>query len=386
MTGLPANRRTEAPPQSLARGAAGTALLSIEQALTGAGTWADAHAAITGAVTAPVDASPGASLLHGAPALAFVLSAACADGRPRYQAAARELTGHVHRIARQRLTTAQERADRGEPAPFREHDLFYGLTGIGALLLRTAPGSKTLGGILCYLTALAEPRVTDGLEVPGWWAGHDPDPLMPTPGGHANLGMAHGAAGILALLSLAASRGCAGSGQCEAIGYLCDWFDQWRQESAEGPWWPQWLTRDDLRVGCPSQRGPGRPSWCYGAAGIARAVQLAAIAIGDRPRQEAAEQALTASLSERQLSRMIDPGLCHGLAGVYVTAARAAQDALTPAIERELPRIAELLAGQSCPRGDSGLLTGSAGTRLALDAARRAAPPYSGWDACLLIT
>ena len=386
MTALPACGHTEAPPQSLARGAVGTALLSIEQALTGAGTWAGAHAAITGAAASPVDASPSASLLHGAPALAFVLSAARADGRPRYQAAASELTGHVRRIARQRLTTARERTDRGEAATFREHDLFYGLTGIGAVLLRTAPGSKTLGGILRYLTALAEPRVVDGLEVPGWWAGHDPDPLMPTPGGHANLGMAHGGAGILALLSLSASHGCAGTGQREAIGHLCDWFGQWRQESAEGPWWPQWLTRDDLRAGRPGQRGPGRPSWCYGAAGIARALQLAAIAIGDRPRQEAAEQALTASLSERHLSRMTDLGLCHGLAGVYVTAARAAQDALTPAIERELPRIAELLAGLSCPRDDSGLLTGNTGTRLALDAASRAAPPYSGWDACLLIS
>lgn len=58
---------TEAPPQSLARGAAGTALLHIERALAGAGTWADAHTAITRAATSPIDASPAACLLYGRP-------------------------------------------------------------------------------------------------------------------------------------------------------------------------------------------------------------------------------------------------------------------------------------------------------------------------------
>jgi hypothetical protein len=69
-----------------------------------------------------------------------------------------------------------------------------------------------------------------------------------------------------------------------------------------------------------------------------------------------------------------------------MTALRAAQDALTPAIARELPRIAVRLASQHATTSNPGFLTGDVGTRLALEAARRSAPPLSGWDACLLIT
>jgi hypothetical protein len=50
------------PPQSLAKGASGNALLRVERALAGTGTWRDAHAAITAAVAGPVDASPRACL------------------------------------------------------------------------------------------------------------------------------------------------------------------------------------------------------------------------------------------------------------------------------------------------------------------------------------
>ena len=66
---------TTASPQSLARGAAGTALLAIEQALTGGETWTAAHHAIGAAFAGEADAGPGACLLHGVPALALVLHA-----------------------------------------------------------------------------------------------------------------------------------------------------------------------------------------------------------------------------------------------------------------------------------------------------------------------
>ncbi|MGH3278700.1 MAG: lanthionine synthetase C family protein [Trebonia sp.] len=374
----------QAPAQSLARGAAGTALLRVEQAMAGTGTWAAAHAAITSAAAEPLDAGPGAALYAGAPALAFVLLAARADGQPRYQAAASELNRHVLGAARKRLAAARDRRRRGEVS-FRDFDVFYGLTGIGALLMLTSPGSEELAGVLEYLAGLARPRLLGGTEVPGWLVPHDPDPLMPTPGGHINLGVAHGGAGILALISLSASRGIATASQREAIGFLCGFFGQWRLESPDGPWWPQWLTRDELAAGVTGQRGPGRPSWCYGTPGITRALQLAAIASGDRAGQAAAEEALAASLAPAQLARLTGPGLCHGPGGAYVTALRAAQDALTPAIAQRLPGVAACLHTLA-PCSKAGLLTGDTGTQLALEAAQAGTPPRSGWDACLLIT
>ncbi len=147
---------------------------------------------------------------------------------------------------------------------------------------------------------------------------------------HANFGIAHGGSGLLALLALAAMDGRLVDGQADAMERLCGWFDSWRQESEHGPWWPQWVTRDELRAGRPDCDGPGRPSWCYGVPGIARAQQLAAIATSQPTRQAAAEAALASCMTSPRLDRLTDPGICHGLADLdaalrtYRAAGRAA--------------------------------------------------------------
>jgi hypothetical protein len=375
----------EAGAQSLTSGTAGHALLAIERALNGTDTWATAQRLIKQATAGPVDAGPHAGLYYGAPAIAFLMHTTALDGGERYPAARQALDRHIRRLAQQRLAAAGERLRQGRAATFAEYDLFYGLVGIGALLLHGADGGDELGDVLRYVVRLAEPRQHDGLQIPGWWVEHDPDPLVPTPGGHANLGMAHGAAGLLALLAHAARHGRHVAGQTEAIGWLCGWFDHWRQESALGPWWPQWITRDQLRTGRPAQDGPGRPSWCYGAAGIARALQLAAITAGDLAGKTAAELALAACLTGPQLDRLTDAGICHGLAGLYQTAYRAAADTASPAIARRLPSLAARIA--SCAPGDNpGLLTRNTGIALTGETIRTGQPPHTRWDACLLIT
>ncbi|CAO5179791.1 class I lanthipeptide synthase [Frankia sp. AiPs1] len=374
--------------QSLARGPAGTALLNIERARTGSGSWNTAQAHLRRAVAGPIDAAEHTGLYYGAPALAFLLQAA-ADGNPRYRSARDTLDTHVLRLTRRRLTLTARRAERGDPTTFAEYDLFYGLTGIGALLLRSHPDSEILADVLRYTVSLTRPRRENGVDLPGWWVAHDPDDTLPTPGGHANLGMAHGAAGLLALLALATARGCLVDGQDEAIATLTGWFDQWRQNGADSPWWPQWITREDLRTGRPTQTSPGRVSWCYGTIGIARAQQLAALATHDQRRAQDAEATLAAALTDTQLDRISDLGLCHGLAGIYQTAYRAARDARSSAIGRRLPaiatRLAQSTASSTSSEQDSGLLTGAAGIALALESTRHVGPPRTGWDTCLLI-
>ncbi|GAB1819630.1 lanthionine synthetase C family protein [Herbidospora sp. RD11066] len=368
--------------QSLASGVAGTALLAVERALTGSGPWADVHTSIRQVVAEPIDAAPHAALYYGAPAISFLLHAATSGDR-RYLGAATSLDVHVSGLARRRLTVAHERMEHGEALSFREYDLIYGLTGIGALLLHRHPGGDVLADVLRHLVLLTRPCRLDGVELPGWWVAHDPDRLLPTPGGHANFGIAHGVAGPLALLSLATSRGCLVDGQAEAIEVLAAWFDRWRQDSPEGPWWPEWITREELLTGR-LRNGQGRPSWCYGAVGIARALQLAGLATSDSARRAAAEEALVACLADRQLDLVTEPGLCHGMAGVFQTAYRAALDADDSAIRQRLPAVAQRIDAQWDDQ-DTGLLTGTAGVRLALETAMDYVPPRSGWDTCLLI-
>ncbi|MFI6100787.1 lanthionine synthetase C family protein [Lentzea sp. NPDC051213] len=384
----------EVAGQSLANGAAGTALMHVERAWTGCGTWTTAQDHIRRVVAGPVDAAEHAGLYYGAPAVALLLQAV-ADRHPRYRAASQTMDEHVLRLTRRRLSNAAARIDREEPAAFAEYDLFYGLTGIGALLLRHHPDSDELTGILRYVVTLAtRPRHENGVALPGWWVAHDPDKIMPTPGGHANFGMAHGAAGLLSFLALAAVHGRVVDGQREAISVLTEWFERWRQDGTDGPWWPQWITREELRAGHPAHTRPGRSSWCYGTVGIARALQLAALATDDPQRQHTAEDALAASLTDTQLDRITEPGLCHGIAGIYQTAYRASLNTCGPSIAHRLPALADRLAQHARPLGEednnqvdaAGLLTGRAGVELALETARRGTPPHTGWDACLLIT
>jgi lantibiotic biosynthesis protein len=372
------------PAQSLARGAAGKALLHIERAHTGAEPWRTAHAWIKAATRDDISAADNAGLYFGAPAISFILHAAQTGHARRYDTAA--IDGAVTRLVERRLALAAARIERREAAMFAEYDVFYGLTGIAALLVRYLPDASVLPSILAHLVRLTHPT-EDGL--PGWWVGHDPDPASPTPGGHANFGLAHGITGVLALLAIALRDGIAVDGQADAIERICAWLDQWCQGGESGPWWPQWITRSELETGHVLQEGPLRPSWCYGTVGVARALQLAGIALRDASRQHLAEHVMAACLADRtQLGYLTEPGLCHGVAGVYQTAWRASRDAVSSGIAAHLPTLAKLLNKHDAADRyyDDSLLDGASGLALAVHTSTYATPPQSGWDTCLLIT
>lgn len=383
---IDAARLDQARAQSLASGAAGAALLDVEHALHGTAPWTSAAEHIRAATSGTISAAIHAGLYYGVPAICFLLHAASSDGSARFRTATKVADRHVTAVTERRITAAIDRRSHGTALTFKDYDLFYGLVGICSLMVRSMPDSAVLPELLTYLVELSKPRWEDDLLVPGWWVDHDPDPVMPTPGGHANLGMAHGAAGLLATLALATRQGIGVEGQREAIDRIIDLFDSWRQDGPNGPWWPQWLTRDDLRTGHTSQPTPGRLSWCYGSPGITRALQLAALALGDPSRQQQAERDLAANLNEAQLARIDSTGLCHGVAGLYQTAWRMAEDAITPEISDRLTDLATHLTHHSqAAADDDGLLTGHAGTQLALETLRYGTAPKSGWDSCLLI-
>jgi lantibiotic biosynthesis protein len=376
-------------PQSLTKGAAGIALLHIERAHAGCGAWQQAHIWIENAVAGQISATENTGLYLGASAITFMLDAA-AGATGRYRDALADVDGHVAALAHRRAEAAMARIGAGELPGFREYDVFFGLSGIGTLLLRRDPGGSVMERILDYLVALSKPLRADGQMLPGWWVAHDPHRRFSAAyrGGHGNLGTAHGIAGPLALLSQAMRRGITVDGQLEAITTICEWLDAWRQDGEAGPWWPEWITLADLRSGRPSQPGPARPSWCYGTPGIARAGQLAGIATGDGHRQQMYEQALALCLDDpAQQARITDGGLCHGWAGVYQTVWHAAHDAGTQALDAHLPRLAENLSRRARPGKASGpgFLDGAAGIALALHTAAHNVAPLSGWDACLLI-
>ncbi len=88
-----------------------------------------------------------------------------------------------------------------------------------------------------------------------------------------------------------------------------------------------------------------------------------------------------------QLAKVTDAGLCHGWAGIYQTARRAAADALDHRLRELLPTLGDALLDHARlnPASAPGFLNGAAGTALALSTLAAQQPPSTGWDACLLI-
>jgi hypothetical protein len=222
-----------------------------------------------------------AGLFHGAPAVAFALHAA---GHPAYRSALRQLDETVTASVAARLSAAERRMEAGRPARVREYDLISGLTGLGAYFLHRGTSPEPLHGVLRYLVRLLRhPLNTDGHPLPGWWTSDSPttrpEDAMPT--GHGNFGMAHGVAGPTALLALAARAGHTVPGQLEALATTCRLLEHWARPTPDGDAaWPEVVDRDTWPAGPEPRFGAGRPSWRYGTPGIARALQLAALACG----------------------------------------------------------------------------------------------------------
>ncbi|MFI1932369.1 lanthionine synthetase C family protein [Streptomyces sp. NPDC020330] len=389
--------------QHLAYGPPGIALLHIERAANGLGPWQHAHGWLAAASHGFLTSGPDSHPFYGVPAFAHALACAADHLPDSYQRALGAMDRQIEIDVRRRLDAAHRRIDSRCLPQLAEYDTIRGLTGYGAYLLRRNSGSPVVRAVLDYCVRLTEPIRQAGEDLPGWWTATGPSgsPDERFPGGHANTGTAHGIAGVLALLALAARKGTVTDGHLRALRTILTWLDCWQQEAGRGSTWPYWVTRSELRTGRRAASKLRRPSWCYGTAGLARAQQLAALATSDIERQITAESVLAAALTDPdQLGATTDHGLCHGFAGLAHIAGRTAADAhpstagrLRAAIpgllaavcpvDRDLERAATALV--SGTGAGPGLLDGAAGVALALLAADTAAPPQSAWDSCLLI-
>jgi len=378
--------------QSLAHGAIGIVLLHTELAAAGLRPWQRVHDWLDVVNRGPVTSGASTSLFYGAPALAFSLASAASVLPGSYGGALAALDARISRDARSRVAAARTRMRAGDLAALAEFDTLRGLAGVGAYLLRREPAGDGLREILEYLVDLTEP-VNDGADtLPGWWTltapSGRPDPVD-FPGGHGNVGLAHGVCGPLALLGLAAVQGVTVRRHLEAVAGICAWLDFWRADTDTGLAWPYLVRRTDHKGGHarPRPGSAGRPpSWCYGTAGVARAQQLAALATGDQDRRRDAEGALINAVTDpARRGATIDPSLCHGHAGLARIAARAAADASEPEATRLRERASRMLAATELGSAtEPGLLEGAAGVILSA-LAPVTASPLTGWDRCLLI-
>ncbi len=374
-------------PQSLAGGAAGIALLHIEQARSGQGDWNIAHNWLSVATSGELTGAANAGLFFGAPALAFAVHAA-ADRPGRYERALRALDASTTTLTRRRLDHAHARIDRGDRPELAEFDLIRGLAGLGAYHLRRHPDDDITTAVVSYLVRLTEPLPGHADDLPSWWTNLAPNGAVSPdfPGGHGNLGMSHGIGSVLALLSLTLLHQLPVPGAADAVERICAWTDAWLRLEKDAAWWPGFITIDQVHAQQIESSLRPRPSWCYGIAGTARAQQLAGLATGNTARQQVAENAMLATLRhDQQLDRLDGIELCHGTAGLLQAAWRMANDSHDPQIGAELPRLAARLIAQLPKVGsDPELLDGAAGAALALHTIGTDAAA-SGWDTLLLL-
>jgi lantibiotic biosynthesis protein len=388
---------------SLGSGLAGTALL---HARLSSADPRFASAAARHWTTAAVHAQRRAGGIYTGPgALAASLIIAVPylpDPGPHHDAVARA-TGWLSKRALDITTQHQQQVSAGATGtPWPVYDAVTGLAGIGRILLAAAAtghrqAEPGLQAALHTLTTMINAR--DG-DRPGWWlpAAAHPAGVTVHPSGAATTGMAHGIAGVVALLSAAGSAGWVVSGQITAIRQAAHWLLRWRDPCTGS--WPPYRSGDEL------DRPPAGPTtlgrrdaWCYGAPGIGAALALAGRALAD-PALAQTGQAAVAALADRPVHAwdVTGPVLCHGYAGVLQAAHRTsahavtaqAADAIAAAFDPSLPfAIPRDLSRMGRRHGDRpGFLTGATGAALALaDHAQLPTPPVATvWDAILLLS
>ncbi|MFI1179672.1 lanthionine synthetase C family protein [Streptomyces sp. NPDC020799] len=399
----PAREASAFRAASLSDGAPGIALLHAELAHTDPAHRPLAHEWLRrGAALAAQATAPGPQGLYGPlAALSFAAHRTAEDPRAPSTARAR-LGGQVAAMAGTRAQREERRlGERLGCTTFTAYDVISGQAGLGAHLLELGvPAEAAVTRLVRALSALARPVRADSRPLPGWWVALDAGAYRPVPParGHANLGMAHGVPGPLALLALAWRQGVRVPGQRAAITAFADWLLAQRRTDATGPWWPGQLTLD------PAPERPGRPSWCYGTPGIARALHLAGLAL-DVPRwQEAAVGALRAALARagtEEAEPAAEAGLCHGVAGLLQITWRMAHDSGDTELAEHLPLLATRLLdlvdedepfGFTAAPGErppeehpGGFLTGAAGAALALHTFATDSAPATHWDRALLL-
>jgi lantibiotic biosynthesis protein len=369
----------------------------LDRSLPDAGWDRAGHVHLAAAARAAERDGAPLGLFDGVAGLGFAAQWLAA-GRRRYRTLLTAIDGALARGVAER--SAGLAAANGTPAG--GWDLISGITGVGVYLLarREEPGPRAaLHETLAALVDLM--RETDG--APRWATRPEQlheDMRARTPGGNLNCGVAHGAPGPLALMSLALTEGVEVRGQGEAMRRTADWVAGQCRPGRFGPEWPAVIPLGEAHR---AERRPARPAWGYGNAGVARALWLAGGALDEPDYRRLAERALRAALERQRTDRPLHaPTLRHGTAGLAEVALRMAADSGAEDLSREARMLCVALGErfeQDAPFGyrgdeqardlrgpevDATLLEGAAGPPLVLLAAATDAEP--GWDRALLLS
>jgi lantibiotic biosynthesis protein len=271
------------------------------------------------------------------------------------------------------------------------YDLINGLTGLGVYALARWPRLGAVACVLGVVEQLAKRARHDSAGVFWWTPVPRRHPYWP---GGVDLGVAHGIAGVIPFLARVHRLGLAQGTVRPLLDGAVSWLLAHMVDTASGPTVPYFVTKG-------VEPAPARSAWCYGDPGVAAALLLAAQDVGE-PAWAAAATGLAVRAAARPHDQtgVTDAGLCHGSAGLAhlfnrmyeMTAEPALAEAARFWIERTLELCPVTGPGRDATFTDtrwpacqgSGLLEGTAGVALAMEAASTTVEPL--WDQMLLVS
>ncbi len=288
--------------------------------------------------------------------------------------------------------------------PWRgSYDLVGGLVGLGVYALERPqlPSSRAL---LSLALAQLEARATTAAGGLAWHtppAGLPPAQRAISPAGHYNIGVAHGAAGVLGLAARALAAGVEVERAARLVRGGGAWIASIGSTGADARY-PSWIAGGAGYDRLEPPRAPSRSAWCYGDPGVAAQLWAAGRSAGQPSWcREALSLAHRALRRPVRRARILDAGLCHGAVGLAHILNRLAQasgdrELRAGAADWYRRSLAMRRPGIGCTgylthvpdrrppwTADRSFLTGACGIGLALLAACSEAPPR--WDRCLLL-
>jgi lantibiotic biosynthesis protein len=192
------------------------------------------------------------------------------------------------------------------------YDLVVGLTGLGVYALQRYPRPLAIECLRWIVERLHGCAQQDDYGI-YWWtppAEIQHESREQYPSGRADLGVAHGVAGVIALLGGLCGAGVEQATARPLLEEAVRWLLAHSMPAEAGPTFPIWVAPD-------FQPWLARCAWCYGDPGIAAALLLAARGAGDAGWEQAAV-ALACRAAERPASQtgVVNAGFCHGAAGL----------------------------------------------------------------------
>jgi lantibiotic modifying enzyme len=192
------------------------------------------------------------------------------------------------------------------------YDLVTGVTGLGVYALQRHP-RPVANECLRRVVELLHDRAEHDQHGLYWWTA--PAELHEEwrkryPSGRADLGVAHGVAGTIALLGGICGAGIEQATARPLLEGAVRWLLAHSLPTQAGPTFPLWVAPG-------FEPYPARCAWCYGDPGIAAALLTAARGVGDAGLEQTAV-ALACRAAERPASEtgVVNAGFCHGAAGL----------------------------------------------------------------------